>query len=116
MRSAYSDELVKRNLEFDTFAPNLSFHFACGRDFFEEIAKFRAARRIWARIAKERFSCRKVESARLRFFSGGSGAVLPAQEPINNIVRSSLQCLAAGTRRSPVYPRNGIRRGALDSN
>jgi len=92
---AYSDELVKRNLDFDSFAPSLSFHFACGRDFFEEIAKFRAARRIWCRIAMDRFGCKKDESARLRFFSGGSGAVLTAQEPINNIMRSSLQCLAA---------------------
>jgi len=92
---SYCDELVKRGLVFDGFAPNLSFHFACGRDFFEEIAKFRAARRIWARIAVERFGCKKEESARLRFFSGGSGAVLPAQEPLNNIIRSSLQCLAA---------------------
>ncbi len=92
---SYSDELVKRGLEFDSFAPNFSFHFACGRDFFEEIAKFRAARKIWAQVARERFGCRKEESARLRFFSGGSGAVLTSQEPINNIVRSSLQCLAA---------------------
>ena len=92
---AYCDELVHRGLDFDGFAPNLSFHFACGRDFFEEIAKFRAARRIWARIANEKFGCKKEESARLRFFSGGSGAVLPAQEPINNVIRSSLQCLAA---------------------
>jgi methylmalonyl-CoA mutase, N-terminal domain len=92
---AYCDDLVKRGLDFDAFAPNLSFHFACGRDFFEEIAKFRATRRIWAKVAKQRFRAKKEESERLRFFSGGSGAVLPAQEPINNIVRSSLQCLAA---------------------
>jgi methylmalonyl-CoA mutase N-terminal domain/subunit len=92
---SYCDELVKRGLEFDNFAPNLSFHFACGRDFFEEIAKFRAARRTWAKTAIERFGCKNEESARLRFFSGGSGAVLTAQDPLNNIVRSSLQCLAA---------------------
>ncbi len=92
---AYVEELLGRGLGIDTFAPNLSFHFACGRDFFEEIAKFRAARRVWSRLALERFHSQKEESARLRFFSGGSGAVLPAQEPLNNIVRSSLQCLAA---------------------
>jgi methylmalonyl-CoA mutase N-terminal domain/subunit len=92
---AYCDELIARRLEFDLFAPNLSFHFACGRDFFEEIAKFRAARRVWAKLAYDRYHAKKDESARLRFFSGGSGAVLPAQEPLNNIVRSSLQCLAA---------------------
>ena len=92
---SYCEELVKRGLDFDSFAPNLSFHFACGRDFFEEIAKFRAARKIWAGIAKEKFGSKKEESARLRFFSGGSGAVLSAQEPVNNVVRSSLQCLAA---------------------
>jgi methylmalonyl-CoA mutase N-terminal domain/subunit len=91
----YCSELLKRGMDFDDFAPKFSFHFACGRDFFEEIAKFRAARRIWAKIAVERFGAKKPESARLRFFSGGSGAVLPAKEPFNNIIRSSLQCLAA---------------------
>jgi len=92
---SYCDELVKRGLEFDIFAPNLSFHFACGRDFFEEIAKFRAARRIWSRVARERFASKNEASGRLRFFSGGSGAVLTAQEPINNVIRSAYQCLAA---------------------
>jgi methylmalonyl-CoA mutase N-terminal domain/subunit len=92
---SYSQELIRRGLDFDKFASNLSFHFACGRDFFEEIAKFRAARRIWSKVARERFHSKKEESERLRFFSGGSGAVLPAQEPINNVVRSSMQCLAA---------------------
>jgi methylmalonyl-CoA mutase, N-terminal domain len=92
---AYCSELVQRGIDFDDFAPNLSFHFACGRDFFEEIAKFRAARRIWAQVSTEKFHAKKLESSRLRFFSGGSGAVLPAQEPLNNVIRSSLQCLAS---------------------
>jgi methylmalonyl-CoA mutase N-terminal domain/subunit len=92
---AYCSNLINRGLKFDEFAPNLSFHFACARDFLEEIAKFRAARRVWAKIATSKFSSNKPESARLRFFSGGSGAVLPPQEPLNNIVRSSLQCLAS---------------------
>lgn len=91
----YCDELVRRGLDFDSFAPRLSFHFASQMDFFEEIAKVRAARRMWFKLATERYSAKKDESARLRFFSGCSGATLTAQQPLNNIIRSTLQCLAA---------------------
>ena len=81
--------------DFDAFAPRLSFHFATTIDLFEEVAKLRAARRMWARIATERFGATDPNSARLRFFSGCSGATLTAQQPLNNIVRSTIQCLGA---------------------
>ncbi len=92
---AYSEELMGRGLAFDTFAPRLSFHFATTLDLFEEAAKLRAARRLWYEIATARFGATKAESARLRFFSGCSGATLTAQQPLNNIVRSTIQCLGA---------------------
>jgi methylmalonyl-CoA mutase N-terminal domain/subunit len=92
---AYSDALVARGLEFDSFAPRLSFHFATTMDLFEEVAKLRAARRMWARIAADRFGADDVNSGRLRFFSGNSGTTLTAQQPLNNIVRSTIQCLGA---------------------
>ena len=92
---AYSEAFRARGLDFDFFAPRLSFHFASQLDLFEEAAKVRAARRMWHRIATERFGATKESSARLRFFSGCSGATLTAQQPLNNVVRSTLQCLAA---------------------
>lgn len=92
---AYCDELVSRGLSFDSFAPRLSFHFASQMDFFEEIAKVRAARRMWFDLTTRRYGAQKEVSSRLRFFSGCSGATLTAQQPLNNIIRSTLQCLAA---------------------
>ncbi|MET0799922.1 MAG: methylmalonyl-CoA mutase family protein [Actinomycetota bacterium] len=92
---AYSQALVARGLAFDSFAPRLSFHFATTMDLFEEVAKLRAARRMWSRIATERFGARDPNSGRLRFFSGNSGTTLTAQQPLNNIVRSTVQCLGA---------------------
>jgi methylmalonyl-CoA mutase N-terminal domain/subunit len=92
---AYAEELIRRGVPFDDFAPRLSFHFATTLDLFEEAAKLRAARRLWCRIAEERFGTRSPESSRLRFFSGCSGATLTAQQPLNNIVRSTIQCLGA---------------------
>jgi methylmalonyl-CoA mutase N-terminal domain/subunit len=92
---AYGEELVGRGLEFDAFAPRLSFHFATTLELFEEVAKLRAARRLWFSIATERFGARDPASARLRFFSGNSGATLTAHQPYNNIVRSTIQCLGA---------------------
>jgi methylmalonyl-CoA mutase N-terminal domain/subunit len=91
----YCDHLVARGLDFDSFAPRLSFHFSSQMDFFEEVAKVRAARRIWHHIATSRYGATDPNSARLRFFSGCSGATLTAQQPLNNVVRSTLQCLAA---------------------
>ena len=92
---AYCQEFVGRGLDFDSFAPRLSFHFSSQLDLFEEAAKVRAARRMWHAIASERFGATKDASKRLRFFSGCSGATLTAQQPLNNVVRSTLQALAA---------------------
>ncbi|MEI8057388.1 MAG: methylmalonyl-CoA mutase family protein [Actinomycetes bacterium] len=92
---AYCDHLVARGVPFDSFASRLSFHFASQMDFFEEVAKVRAARRMWCTIATERYGAKDENSTRLRFFSGCSGATLTAQQPLNNVVRSTLQCLAA---------------------
>jgi len=92
---AYSEALVARGVDFDTFAPRLSFHFATTMDLFEEVAKLRAARRMWSRIATERFGAKDPNSGRLRFFSGNSGTTLTAQQPLNNIIRSTIQCLGA---------------------
>ena len=92
---AYSEALVARGLDFDGFAPRLSFHFATTLDLFEEVAKLRAARRLWYRVATERFGARDPRSGRLRFFSGNSGTTLTAQQPMNNVIRSTLQCLGA---------------------
>ena len=92
---AYSEALIARGMDFDAFAPRLSFHFATTLDLFEEVAKLRAARRMWFRIATERFGAKDPRSGRLRFFSGNSGTTLTAQQPLNNVVRSTLQCLGA---------------------
>lgn len=92
---AYSDAIVARGIDFDSFASRLSFHFATTLDLFEEVAKLRAARRLWHSIATERFGARMAASSRLRFFSGNSGTTLTAQQPLNNVVRSTIQCLGA---------------------
>ena len=93
--SAYVEELLKFGLEVDSFAPRLSFLFVCQIDFLEEVAKFRAARRVWARVMKERFGARKPESMRLRFHTQTSGSSCTAREPLNNIVRTAIEALAA---------------------
>ena len=92
---AYCEELTGRGLAFDAFAPRLSFHFATTLDLFEEVAKLRAARRLWHRIATQRFGAVNPAAARLRFFSGNSGTTLTAQQPLNNVIRSTVQCLGA---------------------
>ena len=91
----YVEAAIERGLKVDQFAPHLSFFFACRNDFLEEIAKFRAARRIWARIMKERFNARDPESWKMRFHTQTSGETLTAQQPDNNIVRVAIQALAA---------------------
>ena len=91
----YSQAALDRGMDFDTFAPRLSFFFNAHNDFLEEIAKFRAARRIWAKIARERFGARNPRSMMLRFHAQTAGSTLTAQQPDNNIVRVSLQALAA---------------------
>jgi methylmalonyl-CoA mutase N-terminal domain/subunit len=90
----YVQQALARGIDIDVFAPQLSFHFSMARDFFEEIAKIRACRRLWARMMKERFGARDHRSLRMRYFNGGSGTWLTAEEPLNNIIRGTLQCLA----------------------
>ena len=92
---AYVDAALSVGLEFDEFAPRLAFFYACHSLFLEEIAKFRAARRLWARIAKERFKAKDPRSTMMRFHTQTGGATLTAQQPDNNIVRTTFQALAA---------------------
>jgi methylmalonyl-CoA mutase N-terminal domain/subunit len=92
---AYLQSGVDRGLAVDDFAPRLSFFFDVHNDFFEEIAKLRAARRMWARIVKERFDAKKAESMKLRTHAQTAGVSLTAQQPQNNVVRVALQALAA---------------------
>ncbi|MDH5447586.1 MAG: methylmalonyl-CoA mutase family protein [Candidatus Bathyarchaeota archaeon] len=92
---AYVQAAIDRGLNVDNFARRLSFFFACHDNFLEEIAKFRAARRLWARIMREKFEAKKPSSWQLRFHTQTSGVALTAQQPHNNIVRVALQALAA---------------------
>ena len=92
---AYVKAAVERGLDLDEFASRLSFFFASHNNFLEEIAKFRAARRLWARIMRERFKAKKPHSWLLRFHTQTSGVALTAQQPRNNVVRVALQALAA---------------------
>jgi methylmalonyl-CoA mutase N-terminal domain/subunit len=92
---AYVEAALAAGLAVDDFAPRASFFFACHMNFFEEVAKFRAARRLWARIMTERFEARDPRSAMLRFHTQTGGATLTAQQPENNIVRTALEALAA---------------------
>ena len=92
--STYVDMMMGRGLSVDEFAPRLSFHFSSQRDLFEEVCKIRAARRIWARMMRDKFGAKSPLSQRMRYFNGGSGASLTHAEPLNNIVRGTLQCLA----------------------
>ena len=89
------DVLEHTDLEVDEFAPRLSFFFDSHIDFFEEIAKFRAARRIWARVMKERFKAKNPRSMWMRFHTQTAGCSLTAQQPLNNTVRVATQALAA---------------------
>ncbi len=82
-------------LDVDAFAPRLSFFFNSHSDFFEEIAKYRAARRIWARVMRDRFKAKNPRSWQLRFHTQTAGVSLTAQQPYNNVVRTALQALAA---------------------
>ncbi len=92
---AYVQAAVDAGLDVDTFAPQLSFFFNAHNNFFEEIAKFRAARRMWANIMRDRFGAQNPKSWRLRFHTQTAGSTLTAQQPENNIVRVALQALAA---------------------
>jgi methylmalonyl-CoA mutase N-terminal domain/subunit len=92
---AYVAAAVERGLEVDAIAPRISFFFNAHSDFFEEIAKYRAARRIWARVMRERFGARSERACWLRFHAQTAGCSLTAQQPENNIMRTTLQALAA---------------------
>ncbi len=91
----YVESCIERGLPVDDFAPRLSFFWDVHNDFFEEIAKFRAARRMWARLMKDRFGAKKAESMKLRTHAQTAGVSLTAQQPYNNVVRVALQALAA---------------------
>jgi methylmalonyl-CoA mutase, N-terminal domain len=91
----YVRESIERGLKVDDFATQLSFFFNVHNDFMEEVAKFRAARRLWARVMRERFGAKNPKSWRLRTHAQTAGCSLTAQQPLNNIVRVSIQALAA---------------------
>ena len=90
----YVEQAVERGLDVDDFAPRLSFFFNAQIDFFEEIAKYRAARRIWARELRERFHAKHERSWQMRFHTQTAGVSLTAQQPLNNIVRTTIEALA----------------------
>jgi len=92
---AYAESTLERGLKVDEFASRLSFFFASHNDFFEEVAKFRAARRLWAKIMKERFKAKSPRSMWMRMHVQTSGCTLTAQQPVNNAVRVAFQALAA---------------------
>jgi len=92
---AYVESTLERGLKVDDFAHRLSFFFASHNDFFEEIAKFRAARRLWAKLVKERFKAKNPRSMWMRMHVQTSGCTLTAQQPLNNIIRTTIQALAA---------------------
>ena len=92
---AYVDAAIKAGLDVDTFAPRLSFFFNAHNDLLEEVSKYRAARRLWAKIMKERFGAKKEKSMMLKFHTQTGGCTLTAQQPDNNIVRVAIQTLAA---------------------
>ncbi|MCS6936281.1 MAG: methylmalonyl-CoA mutase family protein [Candidatus Bipolaricaulota bacterium] len=92
---AYVEAALQRGLDLDALAPQLSFFFNSHNSFFEEIAKFRAARRIWARALRERYGAKNPESWKLRFHTQTAGCTLTEQQPLNNIIRVTIQALAA---------------------
>jgi methylmalonyl-CoA mutase N-terminal domain/subunit len=92
---AYVEAAIKAGLEVDSFGPRLSFFFNSHQDFFEEVAKFRAARRIWAKTMKERFGSKDPRTLMLRFHTQTAGCTLTAQQPLNNIVRVAFQAMSA---------------------
>src|SRR6201988_3893809 len=93
---AYVNAALERGLAIDQFAPRLAFFFNCHNNVFQEVAKFRAARRMWAQIMRERFGATDPRSLKLRFHTQTGGVTLTAQQPENNIVRVALQGFAAG--------------------
>ena len=107
---AYVEDALARGLRFDDFAPRLSFFFNSHNDFFEEIAKFRAARRIWYKLCRERFGAENERSTWMRFLHPDRRRSLTAQQPLNNLTRVAIQALA-GDRRHAEPPHRCVRRG-----
>src|SRR5258706_252503 len=109
----YVEWARRRGLDVDDFGPRLSFFFNAHNDFFEEIAKYRAARKIWYRLMKDRFGAKNDRTRLMRFHTQTAGVSLPAQQPMNNIARVALQALAAALRGPPslhshnVHPAHG---------
>lgn len=91
----YVDAALKAGLQFDEFGGRLAFFWACHSNFLEEVAKFRASRRIWAKIAKERYASKDPRAQMVRFHTQTGGATLTAQQPLNNLVRTTLQAMSA---------------------
>ena len=92
---AYVDAAIKAGLAFDEFGGRLAFFWACHSNFLEEVAKFRASRRIWAKIARDRYASKDARAQTLRFHTQTGGATLTAQQPLNNLVRTTLQAMSA---------------------
>jgi methylmalonyl-CoA mutase cobalamin-binding domain/chain len=92
---AYVEEVTRAGMSVDEFAPRLAFYFIAQRDLFEEVAKFRAARRVWAKIMRERFGAKRAESMRIRFHCQTAAATLTKAQPYNNVVRTAFQALTA---------------------
>ncbi|HEV3328580.1 MAG TPA: methylmalonyl-CoA mutase family protein, partial [Acidimicrobiales bacterium] len=104
----YVDVCLERGLDIDAFAPRLSFFFNAHNNLFEEVAKFRAARRLWARIMTERFEARDPRSTMLRFHTQTGGSTLTAQQPEVNVVRVTIQALAAALGGTQSLHTNGF--------
>src|SRR5205823_10560415 len=92
---AYVQAALDAGLDVDDFGPRLAFFWNAQMDFLEEIAKYRAARRMWAKIMKERFAAKKPASLMMRFHTQTAGASLTAQQPLNNVVRTAIEAMAA---------------------
>ena len=108
----YVEQAVARGMDVDDFAPRLSFFFNAHIDFFEEIAKYRAARRIWARELRETFGAKNPKSWLMRFHTQTAGVSLTAQQPLNNIVRTAIEALAGVLGGTQSLHTNSLRRGA----
>ena len=108
---AYVEACIERGLPVDRFAPRLSFFFNAHLDFFEEIAKYRAARRIWARELRDRFGAHEERSLLMRFHAQTAGVSLTAQQPEVNVVRTADRGARGGARRLPEPAHELLRRG-----
>src|SRR3569623_1106082 len=108
MPSAYVEAALAAGLGIDTFAPRLSIFFNAHAHLLEEVAKFRAARRLWARLMRERFHARDPRSQMLRFHAQTAGSTLTAEQPWNNVVRTTVEALAAVLGGAQSLPTHGF--------